>query len=96
MNSTLYSALPLDLHLTNTCLPYNPVKSLKILIYVPKSKNLDYLQLKSYMINGNSGSLQGSIINKRYIEVVVVQEKLPQKFFFALLLNTTSTITVTW
>lgn len=42
-------------------------------------KNLNYLQSTFFMINNSSVNLLDSIINKRYMQMIIVQKKLLKK-----------------
>lgn len=48
----------------------------KSFTYVLKLKTPDYLELTSFIINDVNASLLNNIINKSYVQVIVVQRKL--------------------
>lgn len=61
------------------CPHKNLAKGPKSLTLILNSKSMDYLQFTSFIVIKNDISLLGSIINKIYKQVVVVQEKMPSK-----------------
>lgn len=61
------------------CPHKNPAKGPKSITFIPNSKSMDYLQFTSFIVIKSDINLLGSIINKIYKQVVVVQEKLLSK-----------------
>lgn len=69
--------LPLTLPSITIYLYYNLIKALRSSTYILKSEDLNYLQIKFFIVNSNSTSLLNSIINKNHLKMVIVQKKLP-------------------